>query len=127
MKWKRDIGLLHCKQILCHLSHQGSPWLSVKAGKLEIKLLAFVGSQRKPFGYDQNQIPFDYAVEETTRFKGLDLVNKVPEELWSEVPNIGWEAVTKTILKKNKYKRAKQLSEEALQSPLDLTLQDVWL
>ena len=86
-----------------------------KAGKLEIKLLAFVGSQRKPFGYDQNQIPFDYAVEETTRFKGLDLVNKVPEELWSEVPNIGWEAVTKTILKKNKYKRAKQLSEEALQ------------
>ena len=86
-----------------------------KAGKLEIKLPTLVGSQRKPFGYDLNQIPFDYTVEETTRFKGLDLVNKVPEELQSEVPNIGQEAVTKTILKKNKYKRAKQLSEEALQ------------
>ena len=86
-----------------------------KAGKLEIKLPTFVGSQRKPFGYDLNQIPFDYTVEETTRFKGLDLVNKAPEELQSEVPNIGQEAVTKTILKKNKYKRAKQLSEEALQ------------
>ena len=49
--------------------------MSVKAGKLEIKLLAFVGSQRKPFGYDLNQIPFDYAVEETTRFKGLDLID----------------------------------------------------
>ena len=54
-------------------------------------------------------------MEERTRFKGLDLVNKLPEELWSKVPNIGQEAMTKTILKKNKYKRAKQLSEEALE------------
>ena len=76
-----------------------------KAEKLEIKLPTFVGSQRKPFGYDLNQIPFDYTVEETTRFKALDLLNKVPEEPWSEVPNIGQEAVTKTVLKKNKYKR----------------------
>ena len=59
-----------------------------KAEKLEIKLPTFVGSQRKPFGYDLNQIPFDFTVEETTRFKGLDLVNKVPEELWTEVHNI---------------------------------------
>ena len=79
--------------------------MSVKAGKLEIKLLAFVGSQRKPFGYDQNQIPFDYAVEETTRFKGLDLVNKVPEELWTEVSNVVQEAMTKTIPKKKKHKK----------------------
>ena len=61
------------------------------------------------------------------RFKRLDLVDRVPEKLWMEVHNFVQEAVTKTILKKNKYKRAKQLSEEALQSPLDLTLQDVWL
>ena len=54
-------------------------------------------------------------MEERTRFKGLDLVNKLPEELRSKVPNIGQEAVTKTILKKNKYKRAKQLSEEVLE------------
>ena len=89
--------------------------MSVKAGKLEIKLLAFVGSQRKPLGYDLNQIPFDYAVEETTRFKGLDLVNKVPEELWTEVHNTVQEALTKIIPKKKKCRKAKWLSEEALQ------------
>ena len=87
-----------------------------KAGKLEIKLPTFVGSQRKPFGYDLNQIPHGYTVEVTNKFKGLDLRHRVPEELWTEVHNIGQEAVTKTIPKKKKCKKAKSLSEEALQT-----------
>ena len=56
-----------------------------------------------------------YIVEVTNRFKGLDLVDRVPEELWREIHNIVQEAVTKTILKKTKYMKAKWLSEEALQ------------
>ena len=69
----------------------------------------------RPFRYDLNHLPFDYTVEVTNRFKGLDLVDRVPEELWTEVSNIVQEAVTKTILKKKKCKKAKWLSEEALQ------------
>ena len=61
-----------------------------------------------------NQIPFDYTVKVTNRFKGLDLMDRVPEELWMVVYNIVHEAVIKTIPKK-KYKKAKWLSEEALQ------------
>ena len=68
-----------------------------------------------PFRYDLNKIPYDYTVEVTNRFKGLDLIDKVPEELWMEVRNIVQEAVIKTILKKKKCKTAKWLSEEALQ------------
>ena len=60
-----------------------------------------------PFRYDLNQIPYDYTVEVTNRFKGLDLVNKVPEELWTEVHNIVQEAAIKTITKKKKCKKAK--------------------
>ena len=62
-----------------------------------------------------NQIPYNYTVEVTNIFKGLDLIDKVPEELWTEVPIIVQEAVIKTIPKKNKCKKAKWLSEEALQ------------
>ena len=69
----------------------------------------------RPFGYDLNQIPYDYTVDVTNRFKRLYLVKRVPKELWMEVHNIVQEAVTKTIPKKNKYKKAKWLSEEALQ------------
>ena len=65
--------------------------------------------------YDLNQIPYDYTVEVTNRFKGLDLIDKVPEELWMEVHDIVQEAVIKTISKKKKHKKAKWLSEEALQ------------
>ena len=65
----------------------------------------------RPFRYDLNQIPYDYTVEVTHRFKGLDLVDRVPEELWIEIHNIVQEVVTK----KKKYKKAKWLSEEALQ------------
>ena len=65
--------------------------------------------------YDLNQIPYDYIVEVTNRFKGLDLIDGVPEELCMEVRDIVQEAVIKTILKKKKCKKAKWLSEEALQ------------
>ena len=69
----------------------------------------------RPFRYDLNQIPYDYTVEVISRFNGLDLVNRVPEELWTEVHNIVQEAVIKTIPKKKKCNKAKWLSEEALQ------------
>ena len=69
----------------------------------------------RPFKYDLNQIPYDYTVEVTNRFKGLDLVDRVPEELWTEVLNIVREATTNTIPKKKKCKKAKWLSEESLQ------------
>ena len=62
-----------------------------------------------------NHIPFDYTMEVTNRFKGLDLVDRVREELWTEVQTIVWEVVTKTIPMERKYKKAKWLSEEALQ------------
>ena len=68
----------------------------------------------RQFSYDQNQIPYDYMVEVTNRFKGLDLIDRVPEELWTEVHNIVQEAVIKTIPKKKKCKKARWLSEEAL-------------
>ena len=65
--------------------------------------------------YDQNKIPYDYTVEVTNRFQGLGLIDRVPEELWMEVHNFVQEAVTKTIPKKNKCRKAKWLSEEVLQ------------
>ena len=74
-----------------------------------------VGKTARPFRYDLNQIPYDYTVETRNRFKGLDLIDRVPEELWTEVCDIVQEAVIKTIPKEKKYKKAKWLSEEALQ------------
>ena len=65
--------------------------------------------------YDLNQIPSDYTVEVRNRFKGLDLTNRVPDELWTEDPDIVQETGSKTIPKKKKCKKAKWLSEEALQ------------
>ena len=69
----------------------------------------------RPFRYDLNQIPYDYTVEVRNRFKGLDLIDRVPEELWMEVHDIVQKAVIKTIPKKKKCKKAKWLSEEDLQ------------
>ena len=69
----------------------------------------------RPFRYDLNQIPYDYTVEVTNRFKGLNLIDRVPEELWTEVNDIVRQAVIKTIPKKKKCKKAKWLSEETLQ------------
>ena len=63
-----------------------------------------VGNTTKPFRYDLNQIPHDYTVEVTNRFKGLDLIDRVPEELWAEVCDIVQEVLTKAI-KKKKCKR----------------------
>ena len=74
-----------------------------------------VGNTTRPFRYDINQIPYDYTVEVTSRFKGLDLIERVPEELQMGVHNIVQEAVIKIIPKKKKSERAKWLSEEALQ------------
>ena len=71
----------------------------------------------QPFRYDLNQIPCNYTVKVKNRFKGLDLIDRVPEELWTEVRDIVQEAVIKTIPKKKKCKKAKWLSEEALQIP----------
>ena len=65
--------------------------------------------------YDLTQIPYNYTVEVTNRFKGLDLIDRVPEELWTEVRDILQEAGIKTIPKKKKCKKTKRLSEEALQ------------
>ena len=68
-----------------------------------------------PFRYDLNQTPYDYTVEVTNTFKRLDLIDRVPEELWMEVCDIVQEVVTKTIPKKMKCNKAKWLSEEPLQ------------
>ena len=66
-----------------------------------------VGKTTRQFRYDLNHIPYDYTVEVMNRFKGLDLVDRVSEELWTEVHNIVEEAVTKTISKRKKFKKAK--------------------
>ena len=73
-----------------------------------------IGKITSPFRYDLNQIPYDYTVEVMNRFKGLDPVERVPEELWMEVRNIVQEAVTKTIPKEKECKKTKWLSEETL-------------
>ena len=72
------------------------------------------GKTTRPFRYDLNQIPYDYTVEVRNRFKGLDVIDRVSEELWTEVHDIVQEAMIKTIPKKKKCKKAKWLSEEAL-------------
>ena len=66
-----------------------------------------VGKITRPFRYDLNLIPYDYTVEVTNRFEGLDLIDRVPDELWTEVHNIVQEVVIKTIPKKKKCKKAK--------------------
>ena len=74
-----------------------------------------VGKTTRPCRYDLNQTPYDYTVEVRNRLKGLDLIDRMPEELWMEVRDIAQEVVIKPILKKKKCKKAKRLSEEALQ------------
>ena len=74
-----------------------------------------VGKTTRPFRYGLNQIPYDYTVEVRNRFKGLDLIDRVPDELWTEVHDIVQETGSKTIPKKKKCKKAKWLSEVALQ------------
>ena len=74
-----------------------------------------VGKTIRPFRYDLNQIPYDYTVKLTNRFKGLDLIDRMPNELWTEVRGIVQETGIKTIPKKKKCKKVKWLPEEALQ------------
>ena len=74
-----------------------------------------VGKATRPFRYDLNQIPHDYIVEVRNRFKGLDLIDRVPDELWMEVHDILQETGIKTIPMEKKCKKAKWLPEEALQ------------
>ena len=74
------------------------PELLIAKFRLKLKK---VGETTRRFRYDLNQISYDYTLEVTNRFKGLDMVDRVPEELWTEVCNIVQEEVTKTIPKKN--------------------------
>ena len=74
-----------------------------------------VGKTSRPFRYDLNQIPYDYTVEVRNRFKDLDLIDRVPDELWKEVRDIVQETGIKTIPMEKKCKKAKWLSGEALQ------------
>ena len=73
-----------------------------------------LGKTTRPFRYDLNQIPYDYTVEVRNRFKGIDLIERVSHEPWTEVCGTAWEAVIKALPKKKKCKKAKWLSEEAL-------------
>ena len=82
--------------------------------KFRLKLKK-VRKTTRPFRYDLNQIPYDYTVEVKNRFKGLDMIDRVPDELWMEVRDIVRETGSKTIPKKKKCKKAKWLSEEDLQ------------
>ena len=84
--------------------------LLIAKSRLKLKK---VGKTTRPFRYDLNQIHYSYTVEVRNRFKGLDLIDRVPDELWTEVCDTVQEAVIKTIHKK--YKKAEWLSEEALQ------------
>ena len=74
-----------------------------------------VGKTTRLFRYDLNQIPYDYTLEVRNRFKGLDLIDRVPDELWNEVRDIVQESGIKTIPMEKKFKKAKWLSGEALQ------------
>ena len=78
-----------------------------------------LGKTTRPFRYDLNQIPYHYTMEVTNRFNGLDLIDRVPDDLWVEVHDIVQEAGIKTVPKKNKCKKAKWSSEEAFQIAKD--------
>ena len=86
----------------------------VLIAKFRLKLKK-VKKTTRPFRYDLNQIPYDYTVEMRNRFKGLDLIDKMPDELWMEVCNIARDTWIKTIPMEKKCKKAKWLPEEALQ------------
>ena len=96
----------------CGIDHE----LLIAKFRLQLKK---VGKATRPFRHDLNQIPYDYSVEVTNRFKGLDRIDREPEELWMEVHDIVQEAGIKIIPKKKKCKRAKWLSEETLQIPVN--------
>ena len=98
-KWHHSVG------------HGSNHELLIAKFRLKLKK---VDKTTRPFRYDLNQIPYHYTVEVTNRLKGLDLIDRVPEELWTEVHDIVQKAMIKTIHKKKKCKKAKWLSEEVL-------------
>ena len=101
-------------------SQQKQDWEQTVAQIIKLLIAKFrlklkkVGKAIGPFRYDLNQIPYDYTVEVRNRFKGLDLIDRVQDELWAEVHDIVQETGIKTIPKKKKCKKAKGLSEEDL-------------
>ena len=107
-RWRNSIQLAKTRPGAdCGSDHE----LLIEKFRLKLKK---VGKTTRPFRYDLNQIPQDYTVKVTNRFKELDLIDRLPEELQTEVRDIVEEAVIKTIPKKKKYKKAKWLYEEAL-------------
>ena len=109
-RWRSSIQSANARSgANCSYDHE------ILIAKFRLKLKN-VGKTIRPFRYDLNQIPYGYTVEVTNRFKGLNLIDGVPEELWMEVCNIVEEVVIKNIPKKKKCKKAKWLSEEAVQT-----------
>ena len=98
--------LINSTSVDCVSDHE------ILIAKFRLKLKK-VGKTTRPFRHDLNHIPYDYTVEVRNRFKGLDLIDRVPEELWMQIRDIVQEAVIKTISKKKKCKKAKW-SEESL-------------
>ena len=110
-RWRNSIQSAKTRpEADCDSDHE----LLIAKFKLQLKK---VGKTTRSFRYDLNQIPYDYTLEMINRFKGLDLIDRMPEELWMEVCDIVQETVIKTILmKKTKCKKAKWLSQNALQT-----------
>ena len=108
------------KKLCNSQQRQERPWAvcgsdhELHIAKFNLKLKK-AGKTTRPFRYDLNQILYDNTVEVMNRFKRLDLVDRVPKELWLEVRNVGEEAVTIIIPKKRKCKQTKWLSEDSLQ------------
>ena len=111
-RWRNSIDLAKTRPGAdCGSDHE----LLITKFRLKLKK---VGKTTRPFRYDLNQIPYDYTVEVRNRFKGLDLIDRMPDELWTEVCDIVQETGIKTIPKKKKCKKAKWLFEEALQGAM---------
>ena len=108
-----DREALHCQKKTSPRADCGSDH-ELLIAKFRLKLKK-VGKTTRPFRYGLNQIPYAYILEVKNRFKGLDLIDRIPEELWTEVCDIVQKAGAKTIPKKKKCKKAKWLSEEASQ------------
>ena len=103
-RWRSSIELTKTRQGAdCGSDHE----LLIVKFRLKLKKL---GKTARPFRYDVNQTPYDYTVEVRNRFKGLDLIDRVPDELWNEVHDIVQETGTKTIPMEKKWKKAKWLS-----------------
>ena len=107
-RWRSSIHSAKTRTVAdCDSHHE----LFIAKFRLKLKK---VGKTTRPFRYDLNQIPYDYTVELRNRFKGLDLIDRVPDELWNEVRDTVQETGIKTIPMGKKCKKAKWLSEKAV-------------